>query len=367
LPGIDANATVLVLYGDVPLITQGGLRPLLPALQDHVISLLSVRLTDPSGYGRIIRDEDGQVRCIVEEGDASAAQREITEVNTGILAARARDLDRWLKQIGNNNAQAEYYLTDCVRLAVESGGRVHAQMCADADEVLGINDKLQLAMVERAYQRRLAADLMRQGVTVLDSARLDIRGQVTAGRDVTLDINVIIEGDVRLGDGVSVGANCVIRDTTIGARTSILPNCVIEDAHIGSDCMVGPFARIRPQTSLANRVRIGNFVELKASQIADGSKVNHLSYIGDTAMGAGTNIGAGTIVCNYDGAHKHRTHIGDDVFIGSDTQLVAPVSVGDGATIGAGSTITKDAPAGALTLSRARQTVVKGWQRPKKS
>jgi len=367
LPGIDAGATVLVLYGDVPLITQTTLQRMLPALENHAISLLSVRLADPRGYGRIIRDDNEQVREIVEENEASPAERAVREVNTGILVAQARDLQRWLNQIGNDNAQGEYYLTDCIRLAVESGGRVRAEECADQDEVMGVNDKCQLAIVERAYQRRLAADLMRQGVIVLDPVRLDIRGQVTAGCDVTVDVNVIFEGEVKLGEGVRVGANCVIRDTAIGAGTSILPNCVIEEAHIGADCKVGPFARIRPHTSLADGARVGNFVELKASEIGAGSKINHLSYIGDTAMGAGTNVGAGTIVCNYDGAHKHRTRIGNDVFIGSDTQLVAPVSVGDGATIGAGSTITKDAPAGALTLSRARQTVVKGWQRPKKA
>ncbi len=367
LPGIDTGATVLVLYGDVPLITQVTLQRMLPALEKHAISLLSVRLADPRGYGRIIRDDNEQVRGIVEEHDASPAQRDVREVNTGILAARAHDLQRWLPQIRADNSQGEYYLTDCIRLAVESGGRVRAEECADPDEVMGVNDKCQLAVVERAYQRRLAAEFMRQGVTVLDPARLDIRGQVIAGCDVTVDVNVIFEGEVKLGEGGRVGANCVIRDTAIGARTTILPNSVIEDAHIGADCRVGPFARIRPHTSLADTARVGNFVEIKASEIGAGSKINHLSYIGDTAMGAGTNVGAGTIVCNYDGAYKHRTQIGNDVFIGSDTQLVAPVSVGDGATIGAGSTITRDAPAGALTLSPTRQTVVKGWQRPRKA
>jgi len=367
LPDIDAGATVLVLYGDVPLITQATLQRMLPALENHAITLLSVQLANPRGYGRIIRDDNDQVRRIVEEHDANPAQRAVREVNTGILAAHARDLQRWLPQIGQDNAQGEYYLTDCIRLAVESGAHVRAEECADADEVMGVNDKSQLAIVERAYQRRLAADLMHQGVTVLDPARMDIRGHVTAGCDVTVDINVIFEGDVKLGEGVRVGANCVIRDTAIGAGTTILPNSVIEEAHIGADCSVGPFARIRPHTSLADKARVGNFVEIKASEIGAGSKINHLSYIGDTAIGVDTNVGAGTIVCNYDGVHKHRTRIGNDVFIGSDTQLVAPVSVGDGATIGAGSTITKDAPAGALTLSRSRQTVVKGWQRPKKA
>ncbi len=366
LPGVEATATVLVLYGDVPLIRDETLQLLLAGLKDHTISLLTTIMAEPTGYGRIIRDHAGRVRRIVEEKDATRAEQEITEVNTGILAARAGDLQRWLQRTGNDNAQQEYYLTDCVGLAVEEGGAVHAEICRDADEVRGINDKLQLADVERAYQRRQAMDLMRRGVTVRDPARLDVRGRVSAGRDVTLDVNVILEGNIELGDGASIGPNCVIRDATIGADTEILPNCVIEGARIGAQCRIGPFTRIRPHTSLGHDVRLGNFVEIKASRIDEGSKVNHLSYIGDTEMGSRTNIGAGTIVCNYDGVNKHRTHIGNDVFIGSDVQLVAPVSVGSGATIGAGSTITKDAPPGELTLSRSPQKTIRGWQRPKK-
>jgi bifunctional UDP-N-acetylglucosamine pyrophosphorylase/glucosamine-1-phosphate N-acetyltransferase len=366
LPDIDDRATILVLYGDVPLIRRSTLQELLAGLQGHGISLLSVLLSDPAGYGRIVRDHKGCVRRIVEEKDASEAERAITEVNTGILAARAADLRRWLDRIDNENAQGEYYLTDCIGLAVMEGAAVHAELCGDADEVRGINDKRQLAQVERAYQRRQADELMRQGVTVLDPARLDVRGQVQVGIDVTLDVNVVLMGQVELADGVVIGPNCVVRDAIIGPETEILPNCVIEESQIGARCHVGPFTRIRPRTLLTSDVKLGNFVEVKASRIGVGSKVNHLSYIGDTEMGSGTNIGAGTIVCNYDGASKHRTVIGDDVFIGSDVQLVAPVSVGDGATIGAGSTITKDAPPGELTLSRSSQKTVPGWQRPVK-
>jgi bifunctional UDP-N-acetylglucosamine pyrophosphorylase/glucosamine-1-phosphate N-acetyltransferase len=339
---------------------------MLIGLKDHAISLLSVTLTEPGGYGRIVRDDANRVRRIVEEKDASHAERAITEVNTGILAAQAGDLRRWLAQIDDDNAQREYYLTDCVGLAVEEGGAVHAEICRDADEVRGINDKRQLAQIERAYQCRQADALMRKGVTVLDPARLDVRGEVKVGRDVTLDVNVVLEGDVELGDGAFIGPNCVIRDATIGAETEVLPNCVIEDSHVGAHCRIGPFTRIRPHTTLDREVRLGNFVEVKASRIGSGSKVNHLSYIGDTEMGSRTNVGAGTIVCNYDGASKHRTCIGNDVFIGSDVQLVAPVSIGDGATIGAGSTVTKDAPPGELTLSRSAQKVIPGWQRPRK-
>lgn len=366
LPEISPATTVLVLYGDVPLIRPETLQKLLKNLEQHAVALLSVILNEPAGYGRIIRDDAGRVRRIVEERDANAAEIAITEVNTGILAATAGDLYRWLAAIRSDNAQQEYYLSDCIELAVAEGGAVYAQPCRDPDEVQGINNKLQLARTERAYQRRQANELMRQGVTVLDPERLDVRGRVAVGRDVTLDANVILEGEVALGDGASIGANCVIRDGSIGAHTQVLPQCLIEEARIGAYCRIGPFARIRPHTSLGDHVQIGNFVELKASCVDDGTKVNHLSYIGDTEMGGRTNIGAGTIVCNYDGVHKHRTRIGNDVFIGSDVQLVAPVIVNDGATIGAGSTITKDAPPGELTLSRSRQTTVKGWQRPKK-
>lgn len=366
LPEIAAEATVLVLYGDVPLIRRETLRRLLMGLEGHAISFLSAVVDDPRGYGRVMRDGRGHVRCIVEERDADEGQRAVTEVNTGMLAARARALRRWLGRVGKENAQGEYYLTDCIGLAVAEGGKVYAEICRDPDEIQGINDKLQLAQTERAYQRRQVIELMRHGATVLDPARLDVRGRVTIGRDVTLDVNVVLEGEVRLDDGVTIGPHCVIRNAVVGAQTQVLPSCVIEDAQIGARCRIGPFARIRPHTQLADQVHLGNFVEVKASYIDSGSKVNHLSYIGDTRMGSRTNIGAGTIVCNYDGANKHRTQIGSDVFIGSDTQLVAPVKIGDGATIGAGSTITKDAPAGELTLARGVQKTVPGWRRPKK-
>lgn len=366
VPQLDSDAMALVLSGDAPLVTPETLQRLVASLSGHAISLLSVFLDNPAGYGRIIREDQTRVRRIVEEQDADAAQRAIREVNTGILVAKASELCRWLQRTGTDNAQREYYLTDCISLAVEEGGAVHAELCSDPDEVRGINDKVQLAQVERVYQRRQAFNLMRQGVSVLDPARLDIRGRVSAGRDVLLDVNVVLEGDIKLEDGASIGANCVIRNSAIGANTEVLPNCVIEEAHIGAHCRIGPFTRIRPHTSLGQKVHLGNFVEVKASRIDDGSKINHLSYIGNTEMGSRTNVGAGTIVCNYDGANKHQTTIGDDVFIGSDTQLVAPVAVGNGATIGAGSTVTKDAPPGELTLSRVRQTVIKGWRRPKK-
>jgi len=366
LPGLDKSATALVLYGDVPMIRPQTLRLLLAGLDGNGMSLLSVSLPEPAGYGRIIRDASGRVQRIVEERDADSAQRKILEVNTGILAAKVADLERWLEAIRCDNAQQEYYLTDCVGLAVDEGRAVHAEVCGDPDEVRGINDKVQLAQVERAYQHRQAGELMRQGVTLLDPARLDVRGHVNTGRDVSLDVNIVLEGEIELGEGVVIGANCVIRNATIGAHTQVLPNSMIEHSRIGAHCRVGPFARIRPHTSVGEAAHIGNFVEVKASRIAGGAKVNHLSYIGDTNIGSRTNVGAGTITCNYDGANKHCTHVGADVFIGSDTQLIAPVSVGDGATIGAGSTITKDVPAGELSLSRARQTTIKGWQRPQK-
>lgn len=366
LPEVEPQATVLVLYGDVPLIRGETLQLLLSHCEHYAISLLSVELEDPTGYGRIIR-EGHVVHKIIEEKDASEAQRAISEVNTGILAAKAKDLDRWLGQITNDNAQGEYYLTDCIAQAVTEGGSVNAMVCTDAREVMGINDKCQLAACERTFQQRQAERLMRVGVTLLDPARVDVRGEVSVGSDVSVDINVIFEGKVALGDGASIGPNCILRDTVIGPGTRILANTVIEEATIGQRCEIGPFTRIRPATRLADEVRLGNFVEVKKSVIEDGSKVNHLSYIGDSEVGRRVNVGAGTITCNYDGANKHTTRIGDDVFIGSDTQLIAPVTVGDGATIGAGSTITKDAPENRLTLSRARQLSIEGWRRPRKS
>lgn len=366
LPGIPSQSRVLVLYGDVPLVRKSTLEPLLEALDSAELALLTVHVEDPTGYGRILRDAKGEMVDIVEHGDADEQARAIREINTGILTALASNLATWIDQIGNANAQSEYYLTDTVGLCVLGGGRARAIGCTDSGEVAGVNDKLQLAEAERHYQRQAVDRLMRRGVTVSDPARLDLRGEVVAGRDVSLDVNVILEGRVVLGNDVHIGPGCLLRNAIVGAGTRVQAYSVIEDAEIGSGCRVGPYSRIRPQALLGDGVHIGNFVEIKKSRIDTGSKVNHLSYVGDSSVGAGVNIGAGTITCNYDGAQKHRTVIGDDAFIGSNTQLVAPVTVGRGATIGAGSTITRDAPADKLTVSRARQTTLEGWRRPRK-
>lgn len=366
LPGISPTQTVLVLYGDVPLIRGDTLTELLATLKNHSLCLLSVILNNPAGYGRVIRDARERVSHIVEDKDASESQKAISEVNTGIMAARAADLERWLGQIRNDNAKGEYYLTDCVQLAVKEGLSVDALICADSQEVMGINDKLQLAACERAYQQRKTQRLMLDGATLYDPTRVDIRGKVTIGRDVSIDVNVIFEGEVILGDDVKIGPNCWIKDSNIGSCTNIKANTLIENANIGSGCQLGPFSRIRPETRLGNEVHLGNFVEVKKSFIDDKTKASHLSYLGDSEIGKRVNVGAGTITCNYDGANKHITRIGDDVFIGSDTQLIAPVKIDEGATIGAGSTITRDAPARRLTLSRADQISIEGWQRPKK-
>jgi bifunctional UDP-N-acetylglucosamine pyrophosphorylase/glucosamine-1-phosphate N-acetyltransferase len=361
----DAN-TVLVLYGDVPLIRATTLSPLVERAAHGALAVLTAALDEPHGYGRMLRDSDGRLVGIVEQKDATAAQLEIREVNTGFVAAPAARLRSWLGQLDNVNAQGEYYLTDVVALAAAEGVPVETASATDPCEILGVNDRAQLSALERVYQGNQARRLMRDGVTVADPARLDVRGELRAGRDCELDVNVVFEGQVQLGERVRVGPNCVIRNATISDNVEFLANCVIEDCAIGSGSRIGPFARIRPESELAERVHIGNFVEIKKSRIAAGSKINHLSYIGDTHMGAGVNVGAGTIVCNYDGANKHLTEIGNDVFIGSDTQLVAPVKVGDGATIGAGSTITREVPPGELTLSRCPQQTRPGWKRPLK-
>ncbi len=366
VPGIGDDQTVLILYGDVPLLTAETLASLVDEVNDSTLALLTVRLDDPSGYGRIVRNEHGKVLRIVEEKDASETEKEIDEINTGILAVRGRLLKKWLSRLQSDNAQGEYYLTDIIGMAVQDGVTVASQSPVSVDEILGVNDKRQLAYLERCYQLRQAQELMRQGATLLDPARCDIRGRVSLGSDVCIDVNVIFEGDVQLGDDIHIGANCLIKDSVIGNGTQILPNTLIDSARIGQQCRIGPFARIRPQTTIADQVHIGNFVEVKKSDIAQGSKANHLTYLGDSSIGAGVNIGAGTITCNYDGANKFRTVIEDNVFIGSSTQLVAPVRVEEGATIGAGSTITKDAPAGELTLTRAKQVTIEGWKRPVK-
>ncbi len=365
LPQLDNDGLALVLYGDVPLIQPATIKKMFA--QPDALTLLTLHLSNPAGYGRIVRDAAGKVTCIVEEKDATAEQRAIREINTGIMAVPTQHLRNWLAKLQNNNAQGEYYLTDIVAMAVAQGVAVHTTQPAHAWEVMGINSKVQLAELERIWQHEQAHQLLVQGVTMADPARLDVRGKLVCGRDVEIDVGCIFEGEVHLGDGVRVGAYTVIRDARIGAGTQIEPYTHINQAEIGDNCHIGPYARLRPGAKLHNGVHIGNFVEVKNSEIAANSKVNHLSYIGDSSIGSRVNIGAGTITCNYDGANKHRTVIEDDVFIGSNTQLVAPVKVGRGATIGAGSTITKDAPAGELTLSRARQTTITGWKRPTKS
>jgi len=367
MPGVPDGHEVLVLYGDVPLIRAATLRDLVARAGADSLALLSARLPDPAGYGRVVRDDGGRVTHIVEERDASAAERAIAEINTGVLAAPAARLRGWLGALRADNAQGEYYLTDCIGAAVQGGCAVEALLAATAAEVLGVNDKVQLAEAETAHRAHRAADLMRAGVTVVDPARLDVRGEVACGRDVVLDVNVILEGKVRLGDRVKVGANCVLRDCEIGDDSVVHVNSLVEGSLAGRNCVIGPFARLRPGSRLADGVHVGNFVEVKNSELGAGSKANHLTYLGDTTVGANVNVGAGTVTCNYDGVNKHRTAIGDGAFIGSGTMLVAPVSVGADATIGAGSTITKPAPAGKLTVERSRQQTIEGWKRPEKA
>jgi len=365
LPGIPDDGVVLVLYGDVPLIRVDTLRTLVEASTDG-LGLLTATIDAPGSYGRIVRDGAGCVQSIVEARDASTVELAIREINTGFLAAPAANLRRWVAKLDNLNAQGEYYLTDVVAMAAAEGVAVHTCAPQQLWEIFGVNSKLELAGLERILQKNKAEELMQQGVTLRDPARFDLRGTLKAGRDVVIDVNVVLEGDIELGDGVSIGPNNFLRNTRVGARTEILPNCVIEDAMIGADCRLGPFARLRPGNRVADRVHIGNFVELKNSTVGDGSKMNHLSYIGDTDMGGKVNVGAGTITCNYDGANKYRTTIKDGAFIGSDTQLVAPVTVGENATIGAGSTIVRDAPDNELTLTRVEQKTIRGWKRPVK-
>ncbi|MDJ0807373.1 MAG: bifunctional UDP-N-acetylglucosamine diphosphorylase/glucosamine-1-phosphate N-acetyltransferase GlmU [Gammaproteobacteria bacterium] len=366
LPYLQKVDQVVILYGDVPLISKTTLDAMLVELHQTELVLLTVNLEDPTGYGRIVRDDANLVHAIVEHKDANEFQLEINEINTGIIAVDRTKLEAWLSKINNKNSQGEYYLTDIITLAVKDGVQIGVVHPDEKEEVMGINDRQQLAYLERHYQSKMASRLMAAGVTLADPARLDIRGHLKVGRDVTLDCNVILEGDVEIADGVKVGPNVLIRNSVIHEDVEILANSVIEDAEIGVSSRIGPFARIRPESRLADHVHIGNFVEIKKSQVASGSKVNHLSYIGDSEIGSKVNIGAGTITCNYDGANKHKTFIGDDAFIGSDTQLVAPVKVGRGATIGAGSTITRDTPKDKLTLSRSKQISVEGWQRPVK-
>lgn len=363
---MDDAAEVLVLYGDVPLIQPTTLRRLVEAAGTQALALLTLDLDDPSGYGRIVRDDVGAVVGVVEDKDASADQRHIREVNTGLLCAPAGRLRDWLARVGNDNAQGEYYLPDCVGLAVADGIPVVAGQAGTAAEVHGINGKRELAAAERMLQQRQADALMDAGLTLRDPARFDLRGNLTAGSDCLIDVNCVFEGRVVLDDNVQIGPNCTLRDCEIGSGTQIHANTVIDHAVVGDDCQIGPFARLRPDSHIADRAKIGNFVETKKITLGCGSKINHLSYVGDAHVGADVNIGAGVITCNYDGVNKHLTEIGDDAFIGSNVQLVAPVQVGAGATIGAGSTITQAAPEQKLTLSRARQFTVDDWNRPRK-
>jgi len=366
MPQIPDDHVVLVLYGDVPLIRRATLLELLGGGAQGGVSLLTMHADDPAGYGRIVRDRRGSVRSIVEEKDASRAQLAIHECNTGVLAAPARQLRKWLALLKPDNSQGEYYLTDVIALAVKDRIAVKPVVAAEPIEVLGVNDKAQLAQLEAAWRAQAARALMLAGVTVADPARLDLRGTVTHGADVFLDVNVVLEGRVVLGDGVRVGPGSLIRDSEIGAGTEVFAHCVIDSAVIGTDCNIGPFARFRPSSRAARGVHIGNFVEVKNSSLGDGSKANHLAYVGDAQLGARVNIGAGTIIANYDGANKNRTVIEDDVHTGSNSVLVAPITVGAGATIGAGSTVTRAVPAGGLTVARARQQTLEGWKRPVK-
>ncbi len=366
MPQVPDDHLVLVLYGDVPLVQLDTLARLVAAAGPDAVSLLSVMLPDPTGYGRIVRDGAGNVVRVVEHKDANAKERAIHESNTGLMCVPAGKLKGWLASLKNDNAQGEYYLTDIVAKAVRSGCQVHAVVAPTVTEVLGVNDKVQLAELEGAYRKQRATALMLEGVTIVDPARFDARGPVSVGRDVYIDVNVVLEGSVKLGHRVRIGPNAVIRDSEIGDDTTVFPNCVIDQARIGSNCNIGPFARFRPVSELAAGVHVGNFVEVKNSVLGEGAKANHLTYLGDATVGGKVNVGAGTITCNYDGANKWRTEIGAGAFIGSGTMLVAPVKVGAGATIGAGSTITRDAPDEKLTLERGKQVTIDNWQRPQK-
>ena len=366
MPGVPNDHVVLVLYGDVPLISRSTLSELLSIAGTQQTGLLTVELEDPTGYGRIVRGKRNGVQKIVEQKDASKKELKIRECNTGVLAAPARLLKKWLKSLRNDNSQGEYYLPDVIAMAAKERVAVNPLVARNVIEVLGVNDKTQLADLESAFRRQVARDLMLAGVTVVDPARLDVRGSVTHGTDVFIDVNVVLEGNVKLGDRVRIGPNCVVRNSEIGDDTEVLPNCVVDSAVIGKSCNIGPFARFRPTSTLDDGVHIGNFVEVKNSTLGENSKANHLAYVGDAQVGSRVNIGAGTIIANYDGANKHRTTIADDVHTGSNSVLVAPITVGAGATIAAGSTVAKEVPAGKLTVARARQTTIEEWQRPTK-
>ena len=367
IPHLDNDGLTLILYGDVPLTRTESLKQLTDVAKTGKLAVLTIELADPTGYGRIIRDAKGNITGIVEHKDATPEQHKIREVNTGIMAVPTKHLSRWLSQLKNDNAQKEYYLTDIIAMAVSESVAVAAVHPSAEWETLGINSKVQLAQLERTHQANIAQALLEQGVTLADPARIDVRGNLICGKDVFIDINCVFEGKVTLGDNVSIASGCVVKNVTIANDTQIAPYSVLDDAIVGADCRIGPYARLRPGTKLADGAHVGNFVELKNTELGKGSKANHLAYIGDATVGSNVNIGAGTITCNYDGANKYRTIIEDDVFIGSDTQLVAPVTVRKGATLGAGTTLTKEAPAGELTISRAKQVTIPGWKRPVKT
>lgn len=366
IPFIEENSICLILYADVPLLQSKTIEELLKKARTTGFSLLSVVLNDPFGYGRIIRDTNGLIKSIVEQKDASETDLKIKEINTGIMALKGSLLKKYLNELKTNNAQGEFYLTDIVEIAVKDNVNIASFICESADEVMGINDKKQLSQAERAHQSSQAEELMSSGLTIMDPKRFDCRGKINFGNDCVVDINVIFEGNNDLGNNVVISPNCIIKDSKIGDNTHILPNSIIENASIGSNTSIGPFARIRPDTSIGNHSKIGNFVEIKKSNVQNNSKISHLSYIGDSKIGNDVNIGAGVITCNYDGSNKHQTEINDGAFIGSNSQLVAPVTIGENATIGAGSTITQNAPDNKLTLSRNKQSTIDKWKRPTK-
>ena len=366
MPHLSPEGITLIVYGDVPLITAKTLSALVESARQHQLAWLTEVVDNPSGLGRIVRDVPGNVRAIVEDKDASPEQRQIREINTGFVACPTTLLNKWLPALSNDNVQGEFYLTDILAMAVAEHIEVKTPHPRHDWEVMGVNSRDQLAQLERTYQRQMAQHLMTEGVTLIDPARLDIRGELSCDADVSIDVNCIFEGKVHLAAGVRIGANCILRHCTIGANTEILPFTDIDSAVIGASARIGPYARIRPGTTLADDVHLGNFVEVKASQFGTGSKANHLSYIGDTTVGSNVNIGAGTIVCNYDGANKHRSVIGDNVHIGSDVQLVAPITIGKGADIAAGTTVWKDVPPGGLTLNAKTQVTKPDWKRPPK-
>ncbi|MFB2764751.1 bifunctional UDP-N-acetylglucosamine diphosphorylase/glucosamine-1-phosphate N-acetyltransferase GlmU [Marinobacter shengliensis] len=367
LPDLPDDARVLVLYGDVPLTSKDTLEAMVCDLDDGNLALLTVDMDNPHGYGRIVRNAEGQVQAIVEQKDATAEQQDIHEVNTGILAVSARHLKSWLPTLSNSNAQGEYYLTDIIAMAVTHGLSVTVSQPLNPFEVQGVNNRLQLAELERWYQRQQVERLMTEGATLADPARVDVRGELTIGNDLWIDVNAVFEGKVSLGSNVVIGPNCVIKDSTIADGAEIKANSVLEGAIVGANAQIGPFARLRPGTELAANTKVGNFVETKKAVVGEGSKINHLSYVGDASLGRNVNVGAGTITCNYDGVNKFKTEIGDGVFVGSNTSLVAPVTVAAEATIGAGSTITRNVAESELAVARGKQRNIAGWERPKKA